>query len=369
VSTVSDVLKALDARFPLRRAEKWDRVGLLIGDKQREARKVLVAYEVNEDVLSRLDGHDALVTYHPLIFRPLENLDFSNHTARLCAEVIRRDAALICAHTALDNAPPPLALGDALAHSLGLAEVQVLAPTGEEALCKLIVFVPPAHADEVAKAAWDAGAGRVGNYDQASFRARGQGTFRAREGASPTVGEVGQMEVVDEVRLEVLVPRDAVSGVMRAVREAHPYEEVAHDIIALHNTINPWGSCRVGVLESEMSLDEYAKIVEETLGAPSVRLVRAKQKTKRVACVPGSGASFLDAIARSGADCLVTGDFKHHDALKARALGVSVIDVTHSPTERATTRLLSQALRASASTWDVETYEEQSNPFEALARG
>ncbi len=361
---VRDILLALDARFPFSRAEKWDRTGLLIGSRDAPAHSVLAAYEITEQVLAESTGCDCIVTYHPLLFRPLETLDFANHTARLAADCIRRGLAVVAAHTALDNAPPPHALGDALAAALGLREVQVLAPSGREELAALCVFVPRAHADEVAQAMWQAGAGAIGDYDRAGFQSQGQSSFRALDGAQPTVGQIGRMEFAAETRLEMMVPASRQRAVVQAMREAHPYEEAAHFVTPLLNPGEGFGSCRVGQLQGPLSLDDWARQVEHTLSPPNVRLVRATEEIRRVACVPGSGASFLEACAEAGVDCLVSGDFKHHDALKAQALGVSVVDVSHAPTERAAASMLARAL---SSTCQVRLSGAPSNPFESLS--
>jgi putative NIF3 family GTP cyclohydrolase 1 type 2 len=162
--TVRDILAAIDARFPLARAEKWDRVGLQIGDGDTVVSRVLVAHEVTQSTLEAARGCEALVVYHPLLFRPLENLDFKNHTARLAAQCIMQGVNVVAVHTALDGAPQPHALGDQLVEALGLQDAKVLAPTGHEALFKIVVFVPPEALDKVSQAMWEAGAGRLGNY-------------------------------------------------------------------------------------------------------------------------------------------------------------------------------------------------------------
>jgi dinuclear metal center YbgI/SA1388 family protein len=360
---VRDILRALDARFPFARAEKWDRTGLLIGSTESPAERVLVAYEITDEVLACSTGFDCVVTYHPLLFRPLETLDFSNHTARLAAECIRRELSVVAVHTALDGAPLGHALGDALAQSLGLGGVQVLAPSGHGELVALSVFVPRAHAEGVAQAMWEAGAGALGNYDRASFRTLGEGTFRPLTDARPTVGEVGRTEFVAETKLEMIVPKSQQSAVIAAMKAAHPYEEVAHFVVPLLNRGGAFGAARVGVLEEAMPLDGWAREVEQRLGAPNVRIVRGRDTVQKIACVPGSGASFLDDAARAGVDCLVSGDFKHHDALKARAVGISLVDASHAATERATTGMLARALE---STCEAEICGAPMNPFEAL---
>lgn len=242
--TIRDLLTTLDARYPLARIENWDKIGLQIGDGAAAVSRVLVAHEVTAQTLDEAAGCDALVVYHPLLFRPLENLDFSNHTARLAARCITQNLAVIAMHTALDNAPPPHALGDKLAQSLGLENIEVLKSSGREALCKIAVFTPPEAMQKVSDALWQAGAGHIGHYDQASFRARGTGTFRPLPGATPHTGIVGKLEETDEWRLEVIVPESRCEAAVRAMKAAHPYEEVAYDVYALRNTVEPYGAAR-----------------------------------------------------------------------------------------------------------------------------
>jgi hypothetical protein len=100
---------------------------------------------------------------------------------------------------------------------------------------KLVVTVPLTHSDDVRKALGDAGAGRIGNYGYCSFSVRGVGRFLPLQGATPYIGGVGQMEAVEEERIEVNVPGDVLPEVIRAMKAAHPYEEVAYDIYKLEN--------------------------------------------------------------------------------------------------------------------------------------
>ena len=98
---------------------------------------------------------------------------------------------------------------------------------------KLVVFVPPAALDAVRDAVFAAGAGRIGAYERCSWYAAGTGTFLPLEGASPTVGAVGEEERVEEVRLETVFPAERHDDVVAALRAAHPYEEPAFDVYAL----------------------------------------------------------------------------------------------------------------------------------------
>ncbi len=98
---------------------------------------------------------------------------------------------------------------------------------------KLVVFVPTTHAEQVRQALGDAGAGRIGNYTHCSFSTRGVGRFRPGPGARPFVGQVGQLEAVEEERVEVVVERPRLPEVLAAMKRAHPYEEVAFDVYPL----------------------------------------------------------------------------------------------------------------------------------------
>jgi hypothetical protein len=98
---------------------------------------------------------------------------------------------------------------------------------------KLVVFVPPEALDVVRDAVFAAGAGRIGAYERCSWYAAGTGTFLPLAGASPTVGEVGEEERVEELRLETVFPAERHDEVVGALRAAHPYEEPAFDVYAL----------------------------------------------------------------------------------------------------------------------------------------
>jgi len=99
---------------------------------------------------------------------------------------------------------------------------------------KLVWFVPEDALDATRDAVFGAGGGTIGDYERCSWYTKGTGTFLAREGADPAVGDVGQEEHVEEYRVEVVVPEDALPAAVEALRAAHPYEEVALDLYPLH---------------------------------------------------------------------------------------------------------------------------------------
>jgi hypothetical protein len=97
-------------------------------------------------------------------------------------------------------------------------------------LHKLVWFVPEDALDGTRSAVFAAGAGRIGDYERCSWYTAGTGTFRASAGANPAVGEVGREERVAELRVETVVPVGVMRDVVRALLDAHPYEEVAYEL-------------------------------------------------------------------------------------------------------------------------------------------
>jgi hypothetical protein len=101
---------------------------------------------------------------------------------------------------------------------------------GESKLLKLVWFVPEEALDATRDAVFAAGAGRIGLYERCSWYTPGTGTFLAREGAAPAIGDVGTEERVAELRVETVVPAERAAQIVRALVAAHPYEEVAYEL-------------------------------------------------------------------------------------------------------------------------------------------
>ncbi|MBP9690972.1 YqfO family protein [Candidatus Woesebacteria bacterium] len=100
---------------------------------------------------------------------------------------------------------------------------------------KIVVFVPETHTDAVREAMGKAGAGKIGNYSHCSFSSKGIGRFKPEDGANPHIGEVGKFEEVAEERIETVCSREKLQKVIAAIKEVHPYDEVAFDVYPLEN--------------------------------------------------------------------------------------------------------------------------------------
>lgn len=347
IARIQDLVGLLHSLYPPALAEEWDNVGLQVGDAAAELKSVLICLDPTEKALDAAveAGVQAIVAHHPLLFRPLRSLVPVDETGRVLFRAVREGVAILCAHTNLDRGRD--GLNDWLAARLGVESTKPLAAGGE--LLKLVVFVPTGYESPVAEALFAAGAGEVGNYDRCSFRSSGTGTFRPGPGTEPFLGRAGETEAVRELRLETVLPREAASRAVDRMLKAHPYEEVAYDLIPLANRRSDVGLGRIGRLARPVALEEFAGQVKELLGGSALRLVGdVGRKVTKVALCGGSGSSLLAEAVRQGADVLVTGDVKYHEARSAESQGIALIDAGHFATERLMVAGLATVLRRGA---------------------
>jgi len=300
-----------------------------------------------------------------LLFRPIKRLTPDDAVGRVLWTAVRSGVAIISAHTNLDCAAD--GLNRWLAERLGVQDSLPLQPIDGDYL-KLIVFVPCGHEQSVAEALFSTGAGQIGAYDECSFSSRGEGSFRAGEGSRPFVGEVGKRASVEEVRLETIVPRRKLARTLEKLQKVHPYEEVAYDLVPLQNQVPGAGLGRIGRLERATSLDEFAASVKNALGCGHLRLTgTGNREIHKVALCGGSGSGLLQTAHRQGADVLVTGDVKYHDARRAEELDIALIDAGHFATEKLMITQLAETLQEEARQrhWEIifETYTGEQDPF------
>lgn len=315
-------------------AEGWDNVGLLVGDSAAEVQKVMVSLDVTEAVLDEAiaNGADLIISHHPMIFSELKYIRADHPTGRLVIKAIRHGVHIFAAHTNLDIATG--GINDLLAERIGLTEVKPLSVTSTEKLFKLAVFIPNGHEEAVRTAVSNAGAGWIGNYSHCTYQTTGIGTFTPLEGTNPFIGRQGELERVNEVRLETIVPQARLNRVIKALLKSHPYEEVAYDIYPLENQGEEFGIGRIGYLAEPVVFENVLQMLKQVLELPhctySGDLRRSIQK---VAVCSGSGASYIKKAAFQGADLYITSDIKFHDAQLAESLGLALVDAGHYWTE------------------------------------
>jgi dinuclear metal center YbgI/SA1388 family protein len=332
--TLRDVIGLLETWYPPRYADDWDRVGLICGDPDAGVRRILLAVDPALSVADEAiaDEADLVIVHHPLLLRGVHSVAADTPKGKVIHRLIGNGTALYAAHTNADA--PDGGVSHAMALALGLVDPVPLDADAIDPLDKIVVFAPVADAERIRTAMTGAGAGAIGDYDSCTFTTSGEGRFRPLDGATPTIGEVDRLEVVDEVRIESVTPRHLRERVLAAMRAEHPYEEPAYDVVELAPYADATrGSGRIGRLDRPMSLQDFAERVGSALPetAHGVRVAGDPERVvETVALCGGAGDFLLDKARASGADVYVTSDLRHHPAGEAlEAGGPALIDVAH----------------------------------------
>ncbi|MBN1554542.1 MAG: Nif3-like dinuclear metal center hexameric protein [Phycisphaerae bacterium] len=365
---VRDLCNVLGEIAPLSLAADWDNVGLLIGDPRAAVRKMLLCIDLTREVLAEaLRGRAQMImAYHPVIFKNITRV--TAEETPIVHEAARNRIAVYSTHTALDAAAG--GTNDVLADVLDLQDRKPLDPAYDQAKCKIVVFLPAEDLSRVAGAAFARGAGVIGEYRGCSFIGHGVGTFYGSENARPTVGQARRHEAAEEVRLEMIAPKQRAADICQAVRAAHSYEEPAIDVHPLMDIPGELGLGRVGRLAKPANLDTILRRIKKALGLSRVLLAGdGKQAERRVgtaAVAAGAAGSLWKSAAAAGATLYVTGEMRHHDALAAAATGMSVVCVGHSHSERLTLRRLAETLTAYRPKLNVVLAQSDRDPFEIV---
>jgi dinuclear metal center YbgI/SA1388 family protein len=361
---LQDLLSALEEIAPTRHAESWDNVGLLVGDPDQDVSGVMLTIDYTPEVACEAAGVDAnaIVAYHPPIFEAIKRITSTGATS-LVFDALRRGVAIYSPHTALDVASG--GTNDMLADVLELRERSPLKLAQTKSTqYKLVTFVPHDALEKISRALFAAGAGRIGNYTSCSFRSPGTGTFFGEEGTNPAVGESGKLEAAEEMRLETVVAITKIEQVIRALRESHPYEEPAFDLNQLAAPPEGVGIGRVGKLPENVTADMLANRIKRELEIDRLLIAGDPQRlVRRAAVCAGACGSLLDEAISQRVDFYLTGEMRHHDALKAARAGITVICTLHSNSERAVLKRLAQKLRERLPGLPVHQSQMDRDPF------
>lgn len=359
---VSEITNFLESLAPRSSQESYDNCGLLVGDRNADVKAALISLDCTEDVVADAiaKGCNLIIAHHPVIFKGLKSLTGANYIERTILACIKNDIALYAIHTNLDNYSK--GVNYEIGQRIGLKNLRVLQPKSN-VLVKLIVFTPDSCLEQVREAAFQAGAGSIGNYDECHFELNGTGTFKSNESANPFDGKVGERSSVPESRLEFLVSTHLIRQVLAAVKQAHSYEEVAYDIIPLLNENQQEGSGMIGELETEMDEISFLKHLKSTFNCGAIRHTNLlNKKIKTVAFCGGSGSFLLSTAMRQEADIYITGDFKYHEFFDAENQ-ILIADIGHYESEQFTSNLIADILKKKFTTFAVHLTGINTNPI------
>lgn len=331
--TISDVIKYLEQLFPKHLAYENDPVGLHVGNVNRPVTKVLVTLDVTEAVVREaLDrGANLIIAHHPFIYSPLTSINTNTPKGKIIELSLKHDMTIYSMHTNYDIAPG--GMNDCLAEALELTQIKPLIPTKYESYSKLTIYAPITHVEIIRNAMANAGVGQIGNYTHCTFTTQGIGSFKPLDGSKPYLGNINELSLVEEVKLEGIINSDSLHNVLELVKVVHPYEEMVYDSYALNteNLAIKYGLGRMGqTSHNGLSAREYIEFVKEKFQLNHVRFTgNLDKKVKTVAIIGGSGSRYMAAVKAKKADLFITGDVGFHDAQDALDLGLNVLDVGH----------------------------------------
>lgn len=358
---VKEIYEALNSFAPFKNAEKWDNSGILVGDVNSEVKKALLTLDVTEKVIEEAEkiGANLIISHHPIIFNPLKKVMAES----LVYKLIKKDIAVISAHTNLDISP--VGVNYALAKAIGLKNLKPLTTLKRENYKTVSVFVPTDYAENVKKAVCEKGAGEYENYSNCTFTSFGRGEFKPLEGSDPFIGEKGSVASADECEIKFICPSSKLNEVIKAMLEAHPYEVPAYNIFSNEALFEEVSIGLVGECE-KMTARELAALIKKSLGASSIRVVNGDNTVEKLALCSGSGIDFLGDGLSKGADAYLTGDVKHNHMVDALNGGYSLIDAGHFPTENIVLPQLKKLLSEKCQDTEFFVAEESVDPSEYI---
>ncbi len=340
---VKDIVKFLETIAPPSLQEDYDNAGLLTGNAHNNCTGVLISLDCTEAIVQEAIEKkcNLIVAHHPIIFSGLKKINGKNYVERTIIQAIKNDIAIYAIHTNLDNVLH--GVSGKIAAKLGLEDVQILAPK-KNILQKLEVYVPTKSAQQLSDALFAAGAGNIGNYSECSFSHIGVGSFKPEQGANPQTGEIGKRETVEETKIEVIFPTWLQGQIVLAMKQNHPYEEVAHHIFNVENKYQETGSGVIGILPEALDEPGFLLLLAKVFKLKTIRHTPFTDKKLQKVAICGGAGSFLTNTAKAaGADVYVTADIKYHEFFDADGQ-LLLADIGHYESEQFTIDLLFELL-------------------------
>ena len=362
MSKIKDIIQHLESIAPLAYQESYDNAGLIVGDASKTVSNILITLDVTEDVIEEAISKkcELIVAHHPIIFKGLKKLTGSNYVERTVIKAIKKDVAIYASHTNLDNIKN--GVNAKIAEKLGLINTGILSPKSGY-LAKLSVFVPQENATELKSALHKAGAGQIGEYKNCAFETAGKGSFLPSEQANPSIGTKGELETVDEYKLEVIFPIYLKNKILSAMKKAHPYEEVAYYLHQLENAYDDLGSGMIGDIETEMEPNDFFDYLKERMGLKVIKHTKElNRKIKRVAICGGAGSFLISQAKNKEADIYISSDIKYHEFFDADERLI-VADIGHYESERFTNEIFYAILKENFANIALHLGQTVTNPI------
>jgi len=359
---VKDICKTIETIAPLYYQEDYDNAGLIIGNPEQEVTQILLCLDSTEAVIDEAisKGCNLVVAHHPLIFKGLKKINGKNDVERTVIKAIENKIAIYAAHTNLDNVLSQ-GVNQKFAQKLGLKNLRILQEKSNQ-LVKIVFYTPGSALENLKEVLFNAGAGHIGHYSECSFASEGVGTFKAEIGANPALGDIGVREQVNEFKVETVTPSFIANKVVSELKKAHPYEEMAFEIIPLTNKDQGIGAGVIGELENSMNPNDFLNFLKKSLNLEVVKHTSFAKEIKKVALCGGSGSFLLGSAMSSNADVYITADVKYHEFFDA--IGTLMFcDIGHYESEISTLELFCEEIQDKFPNFAVHFCETSTNPI------
>jgi dinuclear metal center YbgI/SA1388 family protein len=362
---IKEIIFVLEEMAPLAYAEDFDNVGLLVGNQDSEATGVLVCHDALESVIEEAVAKkcNLVVCFHPILFSGLKKITGQNYVERAIIKAIKNDIAIYAVHTALDNHQE--GVNKIFCDALGIKKTKILIPK-QQFIRKLVTYTIPENAEKVRNALFDAGAGRIGNYENCSFNSKGIGTYMGNEHSNPEIGNRFEFVENDEIKIEVTFEKQLETKILQSLFKNHAYEEVAYEIYDLQNQHQNIGLGMIGELETPLEEKDFLLFVKEKMKCGGIRHSHfTGKKIKKVAVLGGAGSFAIKNAIQSGADAFLTADLKYHQYYEAENK-LLLADIGHFESERYTKNYIVDFLRKKILNFAFILSEENTNPVKYL---
>ncbi len=358
---LKNIISELEKFAPISLQETYDNCGLLTGNKEQQITGAILCLDCTEDVIEEAINRNCnlVIAHHPIVFVGLKKLNGSNYVERTIIKAIQNNIAIYACHTNLDNVK--LGVNNKIAQKIGLINAQVLAPK-KSIIKKIVTFVPTLNLENVRTALFNAGAGNIGNYTNCSYVLEGTGSFKANENANPFVGENGKLHFEKETRLEVIFESFNEQKIITALKENHPYEEVAYDLYNLENFNNEVGSGLIGELPIPMTENDFLNHLKIVFNLKSVKHTKfLEKKIQKVSLCGGSGSFLLKNAINLKSDIYISSDFKYHEFFDAEN-SILIADIGHYESEQFTPEIFYEIISNKFPTFALYLTEINTNP-------
>lgn len=297
---LSEIINPLEKVFPKSNMEEWDNVGLMIGDRDMEIKKIQISLDVTMNVIDNAikNNIDLIISHHPFIFNPIKNINTDSLLGRKILKLIENKTAVYSLHTNLDSSKN--GLNDFVGEIIGLKDGKIIDPVKE-------------------------------NYYKAVFS-----TCDIEKTENELKKESVNFDKDGDEKFILVLKKDKLYNVIEKLKT----KSLVNDDINIVKLENSYGDKGIGRIYSLKEKTKLSTIIEEVKEKFEIKSVIVSGNNieeaiiKKIAIVNGAGSSYWKKAKRMGADLLITGDLKYHEALDAKEEGMYIMDIGHYESER-----------------------------------